>query len=117
MAYLKHLFNGTTVTVYELREAVTLGRSMNCQIRVDDPTVSGEHAFLTPSENGWELKDSGSTNGILIKGKPVESVTLESGVIFELGTHEFEFLENLPNDLGKTLKIKKSWIPGVYYTE
>lgn len=117
MAYLRHLFNGTTVTMYELKEKVSLGRSMNCQIPIEDPTVSSEHAILQPSEEGWSLTDAGSTNGILVKGKPVRSVLLVSGTIFEIGTHEFEFLCELPNDLDKTLKIKKSWIPGVYYTE
>ncbi|WNO09891.1 FHA domain-containing protein [Teredinibacter sp. KSP-S5-2] len=117
MAYLRHLFNGTTVTIYELRDAITIGRHPNCQIRVDDPTVSGHHASLSPEDEGWFLQDVGSTNGVLVKSKKVDRLLMEPGCLFEIGTHEFEFFDELPNDLGRTLKIKKSWIPGVYYTE
>ncbi|ACR14184.1 ATPase [Teredinibacter turnerae T7901] len=37
--------------------------------------------------------------------------------MFTVGTHDFEFLVDLPTGLERTLKIKKSWIPGIYYTE
>jgi hypothetical protein len=33
-----------------------------------------------------------------------------------IGTHTVRLVEQLPDSLQHTLKIKKSWIPGVYYT-
>ncbi|WP_185231833.1 FHA domain-containing protein [Teredinibacter franksiae] len=117
MAYLRHLVNGATVTVYELGETTLIGRSSECPIKVEDPTVSSMHAKIEPTGDGWRVLDLGSTNGIFANGVRVSEVLLEPGVVLTVGTHEFEYLPKLPNDLERTLKIKKSWIPGVYYTE
>ena len=117
MAYLKHFFNGNTVSVYELSEKVTIGRHVDNNIAIDDPIVSGFHAELELIESQYILVDLDSTNGSYFKGKAVKSVKLDSGDIFSIGPHEFELSEKLPDDLDKTLKIKKSWIPGIYYTE
>ncbi len=117
MAYLRHLLNGNTVTVYELGENTLLGRSMECPIKIEDPTVSSRHASIEKLNNGWKMVDLNSTNGIIANGVKVSEVILEPGVIVSIGTHEFEYLSELPNDLERTLKIKKSWIPGVYFTE
>jgi len=117
MAYLRHLINGGTVTIYELGDSCLLGRSNECPVKIDDPTVSGVHARIERISNGWRMVDLNSTNGIFANGVKVEEVLLEAGVVVTIGTHEFELLPKLPNNLEKTLKIKKSWIPGVYYTE
>ncbi|SMF33843.1 FOG: FHA domain [Alteromonadaceae bacterium Bs31] len=117
MAYLRHLVNGNTVTVYQLGESTLLGRSPECPIKIEDPTVSGRHASIEKLKDGWKMVDQNSTNGIMANGLKVSEVILEQGVIVSIGTHEFEYLATLPNDLERTLKIKKSWIPGVYFTE
>ncbi len=115
MAYLKQRVNGETVNVYELGDSVTIGRHLECQIVVDDPTISARHAQLNKLQFGYLLKDLGSTNGILIGKEKTLEHNLAAGDVFVLGTHEFEYLEALPVDLEQTLKIKKSWIPGIYY--
>ena len=117
MAFLRHWVNNCTVSFYELGEAITLGRSRQCHIQLDDGTISSEHFQLKPLGESYEVEDMGSTNGILLNGKKVTSALLNPGDMIAAGTHEFEYLVELPNDLDKTQKIKKSWIPGVYYTE
>ncbi|WP_045860585.1 FHA domain-containing protein [Teredinibacter purpureus] len=117
MAYLRHLVNGTTATLYELGESTLIGRSNDCPIKVDDPTVSGKHAKIEKMDAGWRVVDLASTNGIFANGVRVNETVLGPGVTLAIGTHEFEYLANLPQDLERTLIIKKSWIPGVYYTE
>ena len=120
MAYLKHLYNGSIVSVYELGDSSLIGRHADCNIRVEDATVSGHHARLEKSgqgDDGWRLVDLGSTNGVFVNGKNVAEVDLKSGMEFTLGTHAFEFHIEMPSQLEQTLKIKKSWIPGIYYTE
>ncbi len=117
MAYLRHLYNGSTVSIYELGDTTLIGRHLDCNIHIDEPTVSSRHAEVVKNERGWLLRDLGSTNGVVVRGKLVEQQELEPGLFFSLGTHTFEFLDSLPNDLDRTLKIKKSWIPGIYYTE
>lgn len=117
MAYLRHYLNGSIVTLYEIKDTVTIGRHPNCSITIDDPTVSGQHAELVVAEQSCEVRDTASTNGVRIAGNKVQQAVLAPGNVFTIGTHEFEYLLEIPDDLGKTLKIKKSWIPGVYFTE
>ncbi len=121
MAYLKHLYNGSTISVYELGDSTIIGRQANCNIHVEDATVSSRHARIEKSTLNeavnWQLFDLGSTNGVFVNGKNVTEITLENGMEFTLGTHSFEFHIDIPQQLDQTLKIKKSWIPGVYYTE
>lgn len=117
MAYLRHLLNGNVVTIYEIAELTTLGRNLSCDIAIDDPTVSGEHAQIRFADDQCSIRDLDSTNGVMVQGSKQKDATLASGQTFSIGSHEFEFLTEIPNDLDKTLKIKKSWIPGVYFTE
>lgn len=118
MAYLKHLYNGSIVSVYELGDSTVIGRHADCNIRVEDATVSGQHARLEKSgDHIWRLVDLGSTNGVFVNGTNVAEFTLQNGTEFTLGTHAFEFHIEMPAQLDQTLKIKKSWIPGIYYTE
>ncbi len=117
MAYLKHIFNGSTISVYELGDKTLIGRQSDCNIHIEDATVSGRHARVECVDGQWRLVDLGSTNGVFVNGKNVTEIELENGTEFTLGTHAFEFHLDIPEQLDQTLKIKKSWIPGVYYTE
>ena len=117
MAFLRHLYNGNTVSIYELGDCTTIGRHLECHIHIDDMTVSGRHAEIKRLGDHWMLTDLGSTNGVMVKGKPVRQQELAGDKVFSLGTHSFEFLDTLPSDLDQTQKIRKSWIPGVYYTK
>ncbi len=117
MAYLRHYLNGSIVTIYEIKDTVLIGRHPRCNITIDDPTVSSRHAQLQVNEGTCGLKDHESTNGIRVDGEKVSELMLQPGMLFSIGTHEFEYLLEIPNDLDKTLKIKKSWIPGVYFAK
>ena len=46
------------------RRASTLGRSRQCDVVLDDPNVSRQHAEIRPRGGSWVLTDLGSTNGI-----------------------------------------------------
>ena len=117
MAYLKHMVNGDTVSVYELGDRVSIGRHIDNDIAIEDSIVSGFHAELTKLEGTTTFKDLESTNGSYHRGKRVESLELSGGDVIAIGSHEFEFSIEMPRGLDKTQKVKKSWIPGIYYTE
>ena len=117
MPYLRHWVNGAAVGVVELAEQFTIGRAGNNDLQLDDGTVSGEHAIVKRRGELFVISDRNSTNGITLNGKRITEHTFAESDVVMIGTHEFEFLHKLPLDLTKTLKIKKSWIPGVYYTE
>jgi hypothetical protein len=70
----------------------TLGRSRNCDIVVDDPNVSREHAEVRPRGGSWVLRDLGSTNGSSINGRRIDGAeVLKPGDEIELGTSTMTF--------------------------
>ncbi|MGF1645665.1 MAG: FHA domain-containing protein [Kineosporiaceae bacterium] len=52
---------GTTITLGT--SPITIGRSPECTLVLDDDFASGRHARLSPSPSGWVVEDLGSTNG------------------------------------------------------
>jgi len=70
-------------------DTVTLGRSASNLITFDpekDILVSGRHAKLIQTVDGWSVEDLGSTNGTWVDGERISSVTpLQPGSEIELG--------------------------------
>lgn len=65
-----------------------VGRSRLADLRVDEPTVSGEHAVLRWTGREWELHDLGSRNGTLLGGRrlaPGERIAVVSGALIAFG--------------------------------
>ncbi|MDC0743586.1 FHA domain-containing protein [Polyangium mundeleinium] len=73
---------------YNLRSWCLLGRSPTCDVRLDDARISGEHARVSFTGHGWELRDLGSRNGTFVHGQKVptaDRVALAEGDVFTLG--------------------------------
>ena len=51
------------------RDFVTIGRVRDCDICVEDPSVSTLHSVLTRRSDGWFLEDRSSTNGTWVRGQ------------------------------------------------
>ena len=52
-------------------EVVRIGRNPESQLVIDNDSVSGEHAELRWTEDGSEVTDLGSRNGIWVEDGPV----------------------------------------------
>ncbi len=50
----------------------SLGRSRSSDVRIDDPTVSRDHAVLLRRDSGWFIADTGSKAGVYVNGKKTE---------------------------------------------
>jgi cell division protein FtsW len=50
----------------------SIGRSKSCDIVIDDPTVSRDHAVLMRRNEGWIICDTDSTSGVEVNGKKVD---------------------------------------------
>jgi hypothetical protein len=71
---------------------VTMGRSRQCEVTVDDPNVSRQHAEIHPRGGSWVVTDLGSTNGSRLNGRRLEQPTvLKPGDEIELGTTTLTF--------------------------
>lgn len=68
--------------------ATSLGRSRSCDIVVGDPNVSRTHAEIRRTNEGFQIVDLGSTNGIEVNGRAVGRHDLADGDDVLLGaTH------------------------------
>ncbi len=70
----------------------TLGRSRQCDVVLNDPNVSRQHAEIRPRGGSWVLSDLGSTNGSCLNGRRIEGPeVLKRGDEIELGTSALTF--------------------------
>ncbi len=69
-------------------ETVTIGRSPENSIRLEDASVSGRHAELMLAGESCYLKDLNSTNGTVVNGEPVMSAQLRAGDRIRFGKVE-----------------------------
>jgi hypothetical protein len=70
----------------------TLGRSRQCDVVLNDPNVSRQHAEIRPRGGSWVLSDLGSTNGSCLNGRRIDSPeVLKRGDEIELGTSALTF--------------------------
>ena len=69
-----------------------LGRSRESDCVFRDPNISRRHAELRRGPTGdWQVVDLGSTNGVKVNGRRVESSRLSPGDEVTLGTTRFVF--------------------------
>jgi len=75
--------------VHELTEArISVGRTDESAIPINDASVSTHHAEFVLSGGEYVLRDMGSTNGIRVNGKPVNETKLCPGDRIRFGSVE-----------------------------
>ncbi|HKJ36708.1 MAG TPA: DUF3662 and FHA domain-containing protein [Solirubrobacterales bacterium] len=73
-------------------DVAVLGRSRECDCTLDDQNISRRHAELRRGRNGdWTITDLGSTNGVKVNDRKVDSARLSPGDGVTLGTTRFTF--------------------------
>ena len=87
-----HLLNGSQPgRRVELRDRMLLGRLPECDLQIDDVSVSRRHARVTERAGGWSIEDLDSTNGVRVNGTNVRQTTLQHGDTIELGSVKMTF--------------------------
>lgn len=86
-------------------DRMTIGRSSTCDLCIEEPSISSEHARLIRDENGWRIVNLLSTNGIFVNGKKVFSAPLHDRDEIRLGRVRLRFMDPnsgaRPRDGGK----------------
>ncbi len=72
-------------------ERLLLGRSRECDLVLDDPNVSRQHAEVRREGDSWVVADLGSMNGVKVNGQRVETAALEPGDEVTLGLVRLSF--------------------------
>ena len=73
-------------------ERLTIGRSPDAEIFLDDVTVSRDHAVLVRRSGEWFLDDSGSLNGTYVNRRRIESHKLVDGDELQVGKYKLTYL-------------------------
>jgi pSer/pThr/pTyr-binding forkhead associated (FHA) protein len=73
-------------------EIVTVGRSPESSIFLDDVTVSREHAQIERGDSGYRIHDVGSLNGTYVNRVRVDAVDLRNGDEIQIGKYRFKFV-------------------------
>lgn len=125
MARIVQLLDGITTAQFEIdKPEFHIGRAPESDIYIDDASVSSDHCIIEtimpeagedPAE--YYIRDLGSTNGTYVNIDRVERHRLVHEDVIRVGLKSFKFIDERSAKYVKTAKIKKSWIPGVYYTK
>ena len=75
-------------------KTMTVGRSPDNDIVIDDPTVSRQHARITFDGNQFYVEDLNSTSGTKINGKNVAKEAIMAGATMKMGNTEIGFNNN-----------------------
>lgn len=70
---------------------VTIGRHHSCDIVINQAVVSRRHARLVHSDDGVVIHDLGASQGVYIKGMPVDRHILRVGHVMHIGLAQIHF--------------------------
>jgi len=96
------------------RTSFTIGRTHDCDLRIENMSVSRLHARLNRGEDGWLLNDLGSHNGTRVNGWLVrEPVPIRAGDLVQFGSATFIVQTPSPNQPGEPASPPLWEAPGV----
>jgi hypothetical protein len=74
-------------------ERTRIGRSPDCEIFLDDVTVSRNHAVLIERDGRFFVEDEGSLNGTFVNRRRIDNAPLENGDELQIGKYRLTFVE------------------------
>ncbi len=78
---------------FALAGATTVGRAPECQLRLEEASLSRKHARLVPTDGGVIVEDLGSTNGSFVNGERVQRAVAKPGDEIGFDTLRFRLFE------------------------
>jgi len=79
-------------TFYPQGERTTIGRSPDCEIFLDDVTVSRNHAVLVEEDGQFVVEDQGSLNGTFVNRRRIDRAPLQEGDELQVGKYRLTFI-------------------------
>lgn len=73
-------------------ERTRIGRSPDCDIFLDDVTVSRNHAVLIQEDGEFVVEDQGSLNGTFVNRRRIDRAPLHEGDELQVGKYRMTFI-------------------------
>ena len=82
---------------YSIKENTLIGRSKKCQVYIDDPHLSKNHARIFLRDGSFYVVDLDSTNGSFLNGRklPKQPVRIKDSDKLSFGNISFIFVDNM----------------------
>lgn len=100
-----------------------IGRSEGNDLCINDDLASRDHALIEkitsdqgPQHDHYVLRDLDSTNNTFVNHAPISAHLLIDGDMIRIGQTFFKYTDSAASEMGETKILKKSIIPGVFYT-
>jgi len=85
---------GRAGETFRLGDARTrIGRSPDCEVFLDDVTVSRNHAQITESDGTWSVEDQGSLNGTFVNRRRIDASPIGNGDEIQIGKYRLTFVD------------------------
>ncbi|HEY8153420.1 MAG TPA: FHA domain-containing protein [Myxococcota bacterium] len=86
---------------------VSVGRSSENDIAIDDAALSRKHAQFYRADGAWAIKDLGTSNGTTVNGETVHTRVLQNKDVVRFGDIEISFVQvaKNPGQIGKKVEF------------
>ena len=94
-AALLPLSDGKQAAIPLPAQHTTIGRAADCEVVLDDPRISRQHAIITGDGRQYHARDAGSLNGTFVNGRRLRANTatrLHAGDELRFADLRFRFL-------------------------
>lgn len=83
------------------KEEFVIGRLPQCDLVINEETISARHAKIIRKEDHFEILDLISTNGTFVNGEKIDKKALRADDKINFDIYEFQFIN--PADVARTL--------------
>lgn len=74
------------------KEAISFGRSTDCDIQIQKPYVSRCHGYFYRQNGSWFVKDNNSTNGLIYKKQKVQYAPIGEDDLYIVGNDRNDYV-------------------------
>jgi pSer/pThr/pTyr-binding forkhead associated (FHA) protein len=111
------LKNGQFFLDKEISKSLSLGRSKNAEIYIEDRSISREHLFFKVTEDGVEFVNKNQFSAILFNGLEVQQGILKDQEKIVLGSYVVQLSLKNRSEVKEKIKEEKEEVIHVYEEE
>ena len=89
-----------------LGQVITIGRTPESDLFLDDVTVSRNHARILVDPDGFTIEDQGSLNGTYVNRRRIERHQLFDGDELQIGKFKLVFLQQMSGRVGPMADVE-----------